>query len=297
MKDPKIIPDLYKENKSPESREFKVNWFTRNSYDWVTPLLKLGSKRPLKMDDLYELDSQNSSLGIKDQFLKEWNLNNKAGNRRFILLKILMKSYGMDLLLSALYLTLYNIANALSPLILQILLKWLKSPDHINVGSSEWEAYLLAIGLFLVQIISTFFYNWQFEHAQKAGFKIRTGLSSALFEKFFRLSPRAKQELSIGKIINVTTTDTLRLDLTCQFINMLWSSPILIILVFVLLYLNLGVASFFGLGFVIFYLPVQMFMTTALAKFRRGANGIADKRMKIIHESLKGIRVIKVYCD
>ena len=54
-------------------------------------------------------------------------------------------------------------------------------------------------------------------------------------------------------------------------------------------------AAFAGFAVILIYIPIQFYFSKANAAFRRKAFVFSDKRMKIIQESLKGIRVIKSY--
>lgn len=77
--------------------------------------------------------------------------------------------------------------------------------------------------------------------------------------------------------------------------NGLWAAPILILLAGIILYVNLGVSSLAGMSLIVLFLPVQYFLSKYLSSFRISANKHADSRMKMIQESLAGIRVIKIY--
>nr|KAJ3410852.1 hypothetical protein HK105_002793 [Polyrhizophydium stewartii] len=138
-------------------------------------------------------------------------------------------------------------------------------------------------------------YNWSTELTTKTGFNARTSLTSALYQKSLRLSAAARQEYSVGKITNIIATDTNRVDISFQFINMAWAAPYQILFATALLIWTIGPSGLVGFGVMLLYLPFQNKITRVLTRFRRGANVFADKRIKVIQEAMLGIRVIKIY--
>jgi hypothetical protein len=238
---PMTVQVYLKENRN-ESPEFAVSWFSRATYHYLHNLLKLGYKKALEVDDLYLLDPENSTQSIENQFQDAWKRQQSQKGPIAKVFWTFLDAFGRDFYLGGFLLLLYNTLNAVTPVILQLLLKWLESPDD-----RIWIPYTLSMVLFLLQLMAAFSYNWQYELAAKSGFRLRTGLSAALYAKFFRLSTASKQAFSVGKIVNISTTDTARLDMTMQFVHMAWTSPILILIVFVVLYLYMGISGMVAL--------------------------------------------------
>ena len=78
-------------------------------------------------------------------------------------------------------------------------------------------------------------------------------------------------------------------------IHMLWGSPILIIVVTILLYLQIQWATFVGLAVNLMLLPITAFVAKKLMKLRREIVGFTDKRTATMSEAVNGMRVIKFY--
>ncbi|KAJ3317962.1 Multidrug resistance-associated protein 1 [Boothiomyces sp. JEL0866] len=274
----------------------------RKTYSWADPIFLLGAKRPLNMEDLPALEKEFTAEEIYKKFQIAWQHELDFGNSKSVsnlrVIRAVWRAFKYDYLWGGFYLVLFNTLNIASPIVLQLLLNWLSDSNSYteNANATIWKPYTIATGLFTMQVLSSCYSNWQYELAFKTGYRLRTALTMALYRKSFTLSGKARQTYSAGKIVNISITDTNRLDMASQYLNMLWASPIMIILATAILYFNLGVSvAFCGFAFIVLYIPFQYYLSVLLTRFRAAANKQADKRIKTIHETLKGIRVIKMY--
>ena len=76
-------------------------------------------------------------------------------------------------------------------------------------------------------------------------------------------------------------------------IHSLWGSPCLIIVILVLLYQQVGWATFVGLGVMLLLVPVTGILVTKLAAFRKELLEWTDKRVGLMSEVISGIQMIK----
>jgi ABC-type multidrug transport system fused ATPase/permease subunit len=280
---------LKEESKGYPSPEEGVAWWNIGTYHWFTKVLQRGSRKALEPEDLYDLDPKYQSQYLMDQFEQKWReVQHDSPPRRVIM--ALYQAFRDQFILSGIALIVYDVFVSLSPILLRLLLLWIEQGD-----SDIWRPYLYAILIFASECIATFSTNYSMEWGAKTGFRLRTSITGAIYKKFFALSSKSRQNFPVGKIVNICATDTFRIELTMQLIHYVWASPILILIALVQLHLYLGVAIWSGIGLIVLYLPFQHLMTRGLGINRSRANQYLDKRMKIIHESLKGIRVIKAY--
>lgn len=178
-------------------------------------MLEKGLETPLEMADLYSLDADNQAEKISRDFEDAWkaSIKNLDYTPQLMVLRAAVSAFGRDYLISALFLFLYNTIQLICPIVIHYLLVWLESPTEI------WIPYLLVVILLILQLGAVLSYNLQFELAAKTGFRLRTGLSMTLYRKYFKLSNSARQEFSVGKIVNISSTDTLKIDLASQVIE------------------------------------------------------------------------------
>lgn len=75
----------------------------------------------------------------------------------------------------------------------------------------------------------------------------------------------------------------------------LWSSPIRIIVAVVLLYEEVGVASFVAVGLLVIMMPVQKKLVSMSSALLKKSLGSTDERVKLVGEVLGAMDVVKCY--
>lgn len=98
-----------------------------------------------------------------------------------------------------------------------------------------------------------------------------------------------------GRIINLLSTDTYRIDQASGMFHMLWSTPLGIIITVILLIINLGYAALPGLGLLFMAAPLLGVASRSLFKRRFAINKLTDQRVSLTSEALQSIRFIKVF--
>ena len=76
---------------------------------------------------------------------------------------------------------------------------------------------------------------------------VRNALVSTIFRKTMKLSSKTRTEHTTGEITNYISVDSQRFLDTIPYMFILWATPYQIVLAFVFLYIELGVAALAGL--------------------------------------------------
>lgn len=100
---------------------------------------------------------------------------------------------------------------------------------------------------------------------------------------------------SNGRIVNLMSTDTHRIDQACGFLHMLWASPLSILVTMALLIVNLGYSALPGLGLLFIASPILGKAIRSLFKRRFAINRITDQRVSLTSEILQAIRFVKFF--
>ncbi|KAG0299227.1 hypothetical protein BGZ98_010242 [Dissophora globulifera] len=158
-----------------------------------------------------------------------------------------------------------------------------------------WHGILMAIGLYLMGVFSTIALHQFWQRSTGTGVGVRTVLITTIYRKGLVLSSKAKQDFSTGKITNLMSTDTARLDLITGYWHILWTAPLMILLILILLIVNLGPTALVGFVFLVAFGPIQGMIVRSLSVIRRKSTLITDARVKLTQEVLQGMRVIKFY--
>lgn len=100
---------------------------------------------------------------------------------------------------------------------------------------------------------------------------------------------------SNGRIINLMSTDTYRIDQASGMFHMIWASPISILLTLVLLLVNITYSALAGFGLLIVAMPLLGRTIKSLFKKRKEINKVTDQRVGLTQEILQGVRFVKYF--
>lgn len=100
---------------------------------------------------------------------------------------------------------------------------------------------------------------------------------------------------SNGKVVNLMSTDTFRLDQCASWFHILWSSPIQIVITLILLLINLSYSALAGFALLIVGAPILSLVVKVLAARRRKMAKITDKRVALTQEIFMGVRFVKYF--
>jgi ATP-binding cassette, subfamily C (CFTR/MRP), member 1 len=100
---------------------------------------------------------------------------------------------------------------------------------------------------------------------------------------------------SNGRIINLMSTDTYRIDPASGFFHMLWTAPIQIVISLILLIINLTYSALAGFSLLILAMPILARAIRTLLRRRIAINKITDQRVTMTTEILSSVRFVKFF--
>lgn len=100
---------------------------------------------------------------------------------------------------------------------------------------------------------------------------------------------------SNGRIINLMSTDTYRIDQASGMFHMIWASPISIVLTLILLLVNISYSALAGFGLLMIAMPLLGRSIKSLFSRRKAINKITDQRVGLTQEILQGVRFVKYF--
>ncbi|CAI6341615.1 unnamed protein product [Periconia digitata] len=98
-----------------------------------------------------------------------------------------------------------------------------------------------------------------------------------------------------GRIINLMSVDTYRVDQASGFFHMIWTSPIAILVTTALLLVNLTYSALPGLGLLILTMPLLGRAVRSLFRRRMAINKITDQRVSLTQEIIQAVRFVKYF--
>ncbi|KKP01333.1 ABC transporter [Trichoderma harzianum] len=98
-----------------------------------------------------------------------------------------------------------------------------------------------------------------------------------------------------GRITNLMSVDTYRVDQASALLHMTWTSPVACIITLVLLLVNLTYSALAGFGLLVIGVPLITKAIQSLFRRRKDINKITDQRVSLTQEILQSVRFVKYF--
>lgn len=154
---------------------------------------------------------------------------------------------------------------------------------------------MIVAAMFGLSVLQTASLHQYFERVFDTGIKVKSSLTSLVYQKSLRLSVEAKSEKSTGDIVNLMSVDTQRLQDLCQNLQLIWSGPFQIILCLTSLYSLVGNAMWFGVMILLVTIPLNTQVFKIQKNLQKTQMVIKDERTGLISEILNNIKSLKLY--
>lgn len=280
------------------------------TFFWVTPLLKVGLKRNLQLDDLFGNAKEDSSNDLGEQLQLDWyrevercKLSGKKPN----LLRVFVRQHTFWFLMSWLWLIVSHcIVSPIQAIILGQLIQdgtsyysLMANPnaDQAQLDSLYWRVVVAGLLVIFATFITFVTIHPYFFCVQHLGMKMRVASCNLVYQKSLRLSKAALGHTTVGQIVNLLSNDVNRFDFGLVFIPYLVVAPLQAIIIIVLLsryYLGLA-PTLAGFSVFILYLPFQAVMGKWFGTIREETAIRTDERIRLMNEIIPAMRVIKMY--
>ncbi|XP_014611630.1 PREDICTED: multidrug resistance-associated protein 4 [Polistes canadensis] len=286
--------DSSKSKIKPNPRE-KANFISVLFWWWSLNLFKIGYKKVLETDDLYDPLKEDSSTALGDRLEKRWKIeleNAKKRKRSPYFLRAIFRTFLMEYFLLGLLQILNEFVIRLgTPLLLGGLLRYFRKGS----GETYQTALLYASGICIATAISVITINQTIFKAFHIGAKVRIAACSVVYRKALRLSQTALGDTAPGKVVNLVANDVNRFDLVSIFIHHMWSAPLTALIIAYFLYTEAGYSGLFGIAAVFVVVPIQSYTGKLSSKFRLQTAIKTDERVRLMDEIISGVQVIKMY--
>ncbi|XP_038070620.1 multidrug resistance-associated protein 4-like [Patiria miniata] len=255
---------------------------------------RVGYKRPLVEDDLYDILPEDSTNVLVEKLQSEWDKQidkSKKTGKPPSLRRALLRTFGWGYMLLGIPAFLEeSVFKVVQPLMLSQLVLYF-STDLVSIR----DAYLYAAGITVCSLLTVMCHHVTFFGVARYGMRVRVACSGLIYRKALRLSNLALGETTVGQLVNILSNDVNRFDLAFMFLHYLWIAPIQLILVTALIWREIGVSCLAGMPILILLAPLQGYMGKLFSRFRSKTALLSDARIRIMNEVISGMRVIKIY--
>ncbi|VAH81743.1 unnamed protein product [Triticum turgidum subsp. durum] len=240
------------------------------------PLLAVGHKKALGLDDVPGLDPGDSVAGLLPSF--KANLETLAGDgttsqrvTAFKLAKVLVRTFRWHVAVTALYALVYNVATYVGPYLIDSLVRYLNGGDERHARKGQ----LLVLAFIAAKVFECLSQQHSCFRLQQVGIRARSALVAVVYEKGLALSGRSRQTHSSGEMVNIVGVDAVSM---AMFV----------------LYSTLGLASLAALGATAAVMLVNVPSVKVQEKLQQNLMRSKDVRMKATSEILRNMRILKL---
>ncbi|CAL4958524.1 unnamed protein product [Urochloa decumbens] len=280
----------------------EASWFTGAgflsvlTFSWMGPLLAVGHKKTLGLDDVPGLDPGDSVDSLLPTF--EANLDAVAGGvsgsgrkavTAFKLTKALVRTVWFQVAVTALYALVYNVATYVGPYLIDSLVQYLNGDERYAS-----KGQLLVLAFIVAKVFECVSQRHWFFRLQQAGIRARSALVAVVYQKGLALSSQSRQSRTSGEMINIISVDADRVGIFSWYMHDLWLVPLQVGMALFILYSTLGLASLAALGATVVVMLANVPPGQMQEKFQQKLMDCKDVRMKATSEILRNMRILKL---
>ncbi|KAG0221149.1 hypothetical protein BGW41_007173, partial [Actinomortierella wolfii] len=300
--------------KEHQTIDDQANFGSRYMFSYLNGLLSLGASRPLRVEDVPDLAEREALADYSyNELNRVWTkakvqcqqnpTTTDGQDRQPSLLKAIAIAQ-RGLLIP--FLTTRIIAILLSyalPECLKYFILFIedyseakKFPERYPDGTpSKKIGFQLSILMFVVMLATTVMTAASTHIGYSLASSIRASLIQMIYRKSLLLSPEARQENSIGAIVNHMSVDAEIWINALHYLPCFITTPIELLLASFLLYRHMGWSVIGGIAVVVIMNPLQSLLSRMKVKAESGKLKKMDLRVRSMNEILAGIKIIKLY--
>lgn len=271
-----------------------ANIFSLFTFSWMGPLISVGYKKTLDLEDVPQLHSNDSVRGSFPIFrdkLESVGGGDGSSNRvtTLMLAKALVYTAWKEIVLSAFLVLLYTLASYVGPYLIDTLVQYLNGKRDFDN-----EGYVLVATFFIAKLVESLAQRHWFFKVQQGGYRARAALVAKLYNKGLTLSCQSKQSHTSGEIINFMTVDAERIGDFGWYMHDTWMVVIQVGLALLILYKNLGLAAIAAFVATVIVMLLNIPLGGLQEKFQEKLMDSKDRRMKATSEVLRNMRILKL---
>ncbi|XP_042487785.1 ABC transporter C family member 3-like, partial [Macadamia integrifolia] len=270
------------------------NLFSIFTFTWMGPLLALGNKKTLDLEDVPQLANCDAANVVFSRFIDNFESNGSCnGNVSHVstlkLVKVLILSTWKEITWTALFYIICTLASYVGPCLIVPFVQFLNSPHQ-----PEYKGYTLVFIFFLSKLTKCLLERHLFFQLRKVGNRVRAALLTVIYNKGLRLSNQSKQGHTSGENINLMSVDVERIGFFSWYMHDIWRVPLQVVLALLILYKNLGLASLVAFVATIILMLANVPLGKLEGKFQRELMDSKDRRMKVTSEALRNMKILKI---
>ncbi|XP_058074069.1 ABC transporter C family member 8-like [Magnolia sinica] len=268
----------------------KIGFIAHLAFSWINPLLRLGYSKPLVLDDIPPLESEDDARLAYQAFAHEWDLQRKQRlSTSNLVLRALANCYMKEMIVVGFLAFLRTVAVVAGPLFLYAFVRY-SAKEERNLS----EGLLLVVLLIVIKTVESLSQRHSFFGARRFGMRMRSAMMVAIFQKLLKLSSLGRRVHSTGEIVNYIAVDAYRLGEFPWWFHSAWTLPLQLIFAISILLGTVGSGALPGLvpliGCAFLNVPFAKMLQKCQSQFMQAQ----DNRLRATSEVLNNMKIIKL---
>ena len=285
---------------------------SRLLFAWPSPMFWKARTRALQQADLWELPREDQAAVISEKFGAAWayaeadcrakhGLSTDApltkAQREAVFTSATAAFLGPRFFYGAASIKLLNsVLQFTFPILLAATISFIEGRRPLGwlplVPATGFGcAVLLSVGMVAKAVIeSAYFYI-----CTRAGWQLRSAVTTAVFDKSLRLSASARQQRTLGEMVNLMQIDATKLEMFLLQFHVLWDGPVQVAGYIVILFAYIGWPTFIGVVIMVLSLPIQIKIMKATQRIEGRTARATDVRVKTVNEAMQSMASVKMY--
>ncbi|XP_030490551.2 ABC transporter C family member 8 [Cannabis sativa] len=263
------------------------------TFSWIGKLFSLGYSKPLSLEDIPSLSSEDEAIIGYQKFKQAWDgllsaESSRDKTKNFVLWAI-VKVYMKENIYIGICALLRTISVVVSPLILYAFV------NYANSKEENLQQGLSILGcLVLTKFVESLTQRHWFFNSRRSGMRIRSSLMVAVYEKQLKLSSLGKKRHSTGEIVNYVAVDAYRMGECLWWLHLGWNSGVQLLLSIVVLFKVTGYGALPGLLPLFICGLLNIPFAKILQKCQYEFMVAQDERLRSTSEILNSMKIIKL---
>ncbi|TKY47000.1 ABC transporter C family member 3 [Spatholobus suberectus] len=261
------------------------------TFSWVGPLIAVGKKKTLDLEDVPQLDKRDSLVGAFPTFRDNLEACCGASNKvtTLKLVKSLVFSTWKEIAFTAILALVNTLASFVGPYLIDGFVQYLNGKRQF-----ENEDLVLVSAFSVAKLVECLTHRQWFFRLQQVGIRMQALLVTIIYNKALNLSCQSKQGHTTGEIINFMSVDAERVGEFSWHLHDLWLVVLQVLVALLILYRNLGLASIAGFVAILIVMWANIPLGSTQEKFQNKLMESKDARMKATSEILRNMRILKL---
>ncbi|OMO66296.1 hypothetical protein COLO4_30640 [Corchorus olitorius] len=288
-----ISEPLLEEKEEKKQTELgQASFLSKLTFSWINSLLSLGYLRPLDLEDIPSIPTEDESNLAYQKFANAWESllrETKPSDRKNLVLRAIIKVYFKENIFIAVCAILRTIAVVALPLLLYAFV------NYSNQEEKNLQQGLKLLGcLILCKIVESLSQrHWYFD-SRRSGMRMRSALMVAAYQKQLKLSSLGRKRHSSGEIVNYIAVDAYRMGEFLWWFHSTWSLALQLFMSIAVLFSVVGLGAIPGLVPLLVCGFLNMPIAKILQKCQSEFMIAQDERLRSTSEILNSMKIIKL---